>query len=205
MSEYQYYEFQAVDRPLTRREMEELRARSSRASITPSRFVNHYEWGDFKGDPQKWMEKYFDAHLYLANWGSRHLALRFPRAALPIETAKAYCRGDSASVSAKGDHVILNFSSQDEEGDWDSDGRDEMASLLPVRAEIAAGDYRALYLGWLLAVQADEIAEGDREPSCPGGLRDLTGPQEAFVRFLRVDRDILAVASERSPEAEFAQ
>jgi hypothetical protein len=31
VSEYQYYEFQAVDRPLTEREMRELRAYSTRA------------------------------------------------------------------------------------------------------------------------------------------------------------------------------
>lgn len=42
MSEYQYYEFQAVDRPLSEHEMGELRACSSRATITATRFVNHY-------------------------------------------------------------------------------------------------------------------------------------------------------------------
>lgn len=41
MSEYQYYEFQAIDRPLTSREMGELRAVSSRAAITATRFTNH--------------------------------------------------------------------------------------------------------------------------------------------------------------------
>ena len=51
MSEYQYYEFAAIDRPLTRAEMAELRAVSSRADITPSGFTNHYEWGDLKADP----------------------------------------------------------------------------------------------------------------------------------------------------------
>ncbi len=39
MSEYQYYEFQAIDRPLTEQEMRELRAYSTRANITPTRFV----------------------------------------------------------------------------------------------------------------------------------------------------------------------
>lgn len=34
MSEYQYYELQAIDRPLTAREMEALRRLSSRATIT---------------------------------------------------------------------------------------------------------------------------------------------------------------------------
>jgi hypothetical protein len=41
MSEYQYYEFQALDRPLTQREMRELRKYSTRATITDTRFVNH--------------------------------------------------------------------------------------------------------------------------------------------------------------------
>jgi hypothetical protein len=36
MSEYQYYEFQAIDRPLTESEMEKLRSFSTRARITPT-------------------------------------------------------------------------------------------------------------------------------------------------------------------------
>lgn len=35
MSEYQYYEFQAVDQPLNDKEMNELRSSSTRAEITP--------------------------------------------------------------------------------------------------------------------------------------------------------------------------
>ncbi|MFC1881993.1 hypothetical protein ACFL2S_10925, partial [Thermodesulfobacteriota bacterium] len=48
MSEYQYYEFQAVDRPLTHEQMSMLRAYSSRAQITPTSFVNVYNWGELK-------------------------------------------------------------------------------------------------------------------------------------------------------------
>jgi hypothetical protein len=48
MSEYQYYEFQAIDRRLTEAQMRELRSVSTRACITPTSFVNHYEWGNFK-------------------------------------------------------------------------------------------------------------------------------------------------------------
>ncbi|MFO7739670.1 MAG: hypothetical protein R6V46_14415 [Desulfatiglandaceae bacterium] len=40
MSEYQYYEFLAIDRPLTKDEMAELRALSTRATITPVGFTN---------------------------------------------------------------------------------------------------------------------------------------------------------------------
>jgi hypothetical protein len=55
VSEYQYYEFQAVDRPLTAKEMSVLRGYSTRARISPTRFVNDYSWGNFKGDEDAWM------------------------------------------------------------------------------------------------------------------------------------------------------
>ena len=61
MSEYQYYEFQAIDRPLSGKEMNRLRAYSTRARITTTSFVNEYEWGNFRGDADRWMERYFDA------------------------------------------------------------------------------------------------------------------------------------------------
>jgi hypothetical protein len=44
MSEYQYFEFRAIDRPLDDRQMRELRAVSSRAVITPTSFTNEYQW-----------------------------------------------------------------------------------------------------------------------------------------------------------------
>ena len=52
MGEFQYYEFQAIDRPLDREDQAALRALSTRARITAASFTNHYEWGDFKGDPR---------------------------------------------------------------------------------------------------------------------------------------------------------
>jgi len=42
VSEYQSYEFVALDRPLTVAEMAELRSISTRAQITPTRFFNEY-------------------------------------------------------------------------------------------------------------------------------------------------------------------
>lgn len=70
VSEYQYYEFATVDHALDEHEVADLRAISSRASITPTSFVNTYEWGDLKADPRELVERYFDAFLYLSNWGS---------------------------------------------------------------------------------------------------------------------------------------
>jgi hypothetical protein len=61
--------FAAVERPLGARGLDALRGLSTRAHITPTSFVNSYEWGSFKGDPRRLVERYFDAFLYLANWG----------------------------------------------------------------------------------------------------------------------------------------
>lgn len=200
MSEYQYYEFQASDRPLTEQEMRKLRAYSTRASITPTRFVNHYEWGNFKGNPAVWMEKYFDAFLYLANWGTHELMFRLPRRVLDLAAAKQYCRGEAATARAKGDFVILEFSSDDEEGgDGDDDGSGWLSSLIPLRADLAGGDCRMLYLAWLLCVQAGELDDETAEPPVPPGLGALTAPLKAFAEFLRLDHDLLAAAAAGSP------
>jgi hypothetical protein len=204
MSEYQYYEFQAIDRPLTERQIRELRRYSTRASITSTRFVNHYEWGAFKGDPSAWMAKYFDAFLYVANWGTRELMLRFPRRVLDLATAKDYCRG-AASAKSMGDFVILDFLSDDEPGDgWDDDGTGWLSALIPLRAEIARGDHRALYLAWLEGVQQRATENGTIGPPVPPGLRKLTAAQKAFADFLRIDADLIAAASTQSSKARDA-
>src|SRR5438445_3172354 len=148
------------------------------------------------------MEKYFDAFLYVANWGTHWLMLRFPRRVLELKTAKSYCRAQSATATAKGDFVVLSFHSEDESGDgWDDDGTGWLSSLIPLRADIAAGEYRALYLAWLLGVQEGEVGPHAPEPPIPPGLEKPTAPLRAFADFMRIDRDLIAVASERSAEA----
>ena len=88
MSEYQYYEFLAIDRPLTEDEIAALRMLSTRAAITPVSFTNEYNWGNFKGDPDKLMQHFFDAHVYVANWMTAIFILRVPIEVLDEETVK---------------------------------------------------------------------------------------------------------------------
>jgi hypothetical protein len=198
MSEYQYYEFQAIDLPLTERQMEELRSYSTRATITRTSFVNDYSWGSFKGNENAWMEKYFDAFLYLANWGTHVLKLRLPSSLLDLKTAEEYCVGENASAWQKDGKVILSFASEDEEGgDW-VEGEGQLSSLIPVRAELARGDLRVLYLGWLLCVQNGELGDEDIEPVVPPGLGKLSASLESFVEFLRIDEDLLHAAAQAS-------
>ncbi|MGW1004477.1 hypothetical protein [Streptomyces sp. NPDC002520] len=87
VSEYQYYEFQTLDRPLRREEQEQLRAISTCARITATSFTNTYDWGDLSGSPRRMVERYFDAHLYVTNWGTHRLMLRLPKEALTLRVA----------------------------------------------------------------------------------------------------------------------
>ncbi|MBM0257087.1 hypothetical protein [Micromonospora sp. 4G55] len=197
MSEYQYYEFTAVDRPLTGRERAELRSLSTRADITATSFVNTYEWGNFKGDPRKLMERYFDAHLYLANWGTRQLMLRLPKHVLDPATVAQYCQSDSASAWTAGKYVIIDLHDEDEDGtyEWDLDGHGLLASIIPVRAGLAAGDLRLLYLAWLRCVQSEDIADDEPEPPVPAGLGTLDAALTAVAEFLRIDPDLIMAAA----------
>ena len=202
MSEYQYYEFQAIDRLLNQREMAELRALSSRATITPTRFVNVYNWGDLRGDPAALMETYFDFFVYIANWGTHQLMLRLPRRLLDLPTAARYCVDDDARARTAGDYVILEFLSQEEPDGWIDDGEGEgegwMLALLPLRAELADGDPRGLYLGWLLCVQSGTLDDDAVEPPPPPGLATLSAAQQALADFLRLDGDLIDAAAEHS-------
>jgi hypothetical protein len=143
--------------------------------------VNSYSYGSFKGNPSQWMDKYFDAFLYLANTGTHELMLRFSLRALDLATARSYCCGGSASARAKDDLVIIELRSEDEGGEWVEEGNGKLSSLVTLRAEVAGGDLRALYLAWLLRAQTGELDESDEEPPCPPGLGKLTTSLEAFV------------------------
>ncbi len=207
MSEYQYYEFRALDRRLTSEQQKQLRSLSSRAEISATRFTNEYSYGDFRGDPGRLLEEYFDAYLYAANWGTRELAFRLPRALLDAHIARRYCDEECrAWVTETDEHVILRFRWDDDEGDDWIEGDGLLDPLLAARGELAAGDTRLLYLGWLLTVQLggfdedddDENLEDNVEPPVPAGLKDLSDPLASVAKFLKIDDDLIAAAAEAS-------
>ncbi len=211
MSEFQYYEFLAIDRPLTEAEQTAVRSLSTRARITATSFVNEYHWGNFAGNPRRMVERYYDAHLYFANWGTHQVMFRLPRTVLDLEAVEDYCIDNQVTARTAGEHVVLDFTSEDESGefafDFSQDPETLLSSIVAVRAELAAGDLRPLYLAWLASYGAwerDEAAfpddaEDDLEAPLPPGLGSLSAAQRALADFLRLDADLLAVAAAASP------
>src|SRR6266567_4322169 len=201
MSEYQYYEFQAIDRPLDRAAQAELRSVSSRARITATSFANHYEWGDLKGDPRKFMERWFDLHLHLANWRTRWLMMRLPKRFLNLADIDPFLREvDWVKVWSSGDNAIIDIFPDEvepDDDDWD-DGSGWLAALAPLRADVLSGDFRLFYLLWLTAVEYDLVSDDEVEPL--PGIGPLTGALEGFAEFFCVDSDLVQAAAERGAD-----
>jgi hypothetical protein len=147
------------------------------------------------------MERYFDAFLYFANWGSRWFMLRLPKKLLDANTAEPYCTGETVSCHEKDDYTILSFSADFEDYD-DDEGSGWLASLVPIRSELMHGDFRALYLGWLLGVQLGEVNDEDVEPPLPPGLGQLNAALDQLADFLSIDPDLIAAAAEQSAQED---
>lgn len=220
MSEYQYYEFQAIDRPLTAEEQAYVRTLSRRVEPTPTRAVFTYSYGDFRGDPLTLLETCFDAMLYVANWGSTRLAFRFPRAAIDLDRLTPYAAAfDEITLTATERHVVLDVSFNDEDGTGWIEGEGILSTLTPLRHDILRGDLRAPYLAWLRAAQyADDpddsddgldeneasVGDGPARPAAPAGLGQLSAPLRAFVEFFEIAEASIAAAAADSPSPEGA-
>jgi len=118
VSYHETYEFFAIDRRLTPAEMGALRRISTRATITPTRFYNYYNWGGLKADPRDLVRRYFDLFVYTeVTTGSRSAMLRFPADRIDRRAWRTYLaeqrsstRADrSASLTPCGNVVLLHL------------------------------------------------------------------------------------------------
>jgi hypothetical protein len=137
---------------------------------------------------------------------------RLPCDLLDPEVVEDYCVDDQLSTWVTDEFIVLDFTSEDDAGefDFDYDAEALLSAIVGVRAELAAGDLRPLYLAWLAAYGAwerdedafDRDADDDLEPPVPPGLGTLTAAQRALADFLRLDDDLLAIATQTSPPLE---
>jgi hypothetical protein len=209
MSEYQYYEFRSIDRPLTKEEREEITSLSSRADVTSSQAKFVYHYGDFRGDVEELMITHFDMMLYVANWGSKRLMFRLPSSLVDINKLDAFFISDEIDfwLSKDKQYTILdlNFNNEDEWGDW-IEGEGLLDELIDLREELTQGDFRILYLAWLdaseRALEREDIDKETLEPPVPNGLKQLSDSQKAYIKFLNIDNGMVAVASQKSGELE---
>ena len=213
MSEYQYHEWQTLERPLTADEQNAVDELSSHIDVTATQAIVTYHWSDFRHDPLEVLAKYFDAYLYFANWGTRRLAFRFPKGLVDAAAIDAsYCDEDYLHIKTIGDVHILECEMHEDGGyvEWIEE-RGLLSTLARLRDDIIRGDHRALYLFWLhvMNVESREYEEEDKdnpdglfydpEPPPPIGLKQLSPSLRALIDFFGIDPFLVSAAAERSP------
>jgi hypothetical protein len=218
MSEYQYHEWQAVDRVLTPEEQAAVNDLSSHIEVSSSRAVVTYHWSDFRHDPKQVLLKYFDAYFYLANWGSLRLMFRFPKGLLEEADIEPYCIDEFITFEKIGKYQVLDLDFNPEDGGVWMEAEASLSHFIRLRADLLEGDFRLLYLAWLKAMTmyddpyADEgydnddtdVAAYDREPPVPPGLKKLSPPLQNFVQIFEIDPFLVQAAAEESPDPKKA-
>jgi hypothetical protein len=205
MSEYQYYEWQTIDRPLTAREQEDVNRLSSHMdTVTSTQAVVTYSWGDFKHDPKQVLLKYFDAFLYDSNFGVRELMFRLPKKLVDVDLFTPYLIKDHILLEEHNAWFVLHIEINDDADffEW-MESENILGQLAPLREQLLQGDTRVLYLAWLKVMSMDEEEwEDEPEPPIPAGLKKLTASLQAFAEFFEIDPHLISAVAESSKKAE---
>ena len=200
MSEYQYYEFQALERTLTNADQSYLKQLSSRVELTATNAQFVYNYGDFRGDPLQVLERCFDLMLYVTNFGVRQLTLRLPKGLVNPPTFEPYCVPYYICVSTTEKSVIVDINLTGEDYyDW-IEGEGWLSGLVALRDELLQGDLRLLYLAWLRAglIEDADVDLEVIEPPVPPNLKQLSPALKTFVELFKVETDLIAAAAEAS-------
>jgi WD40 repeat protein len=139
---------------------------------------------------------WFDEH------GPRRVTFRLPRRLIALETFQAYCVGnglEGLDVATDADSVIVEFAYYEEDGELHHLGEVPdgwLERIVPVRAELAAGNINALYFGWLIIKESDggyySTSSGggvSRTPPMPIDFDLLSEAEKDLATFLMIDED----------------
>jgi hypothetical protein len=205
------YEFLAMDRPLGKKEKAAVASLSRRANPTSRRvsFIYHVDGYDIPGGWMNLLEKYYDV-MYREDYDWWTLAIAFNTSPEQMAELKRYefcdeddlgveisesgnraivvinCRIDLSCVKENNDDYYENGEEDDEEdGPVAGFGSEnELLNLLgQVRAQLIAGDYRALYAVWQkYETGEDENLEGETPPV----PQDKKGGKNVVERFFNI-------------------
>ncbi len=201
MSEYQHYEFQAIDRPLTSAEQNAVASLSSRVDPHPRKAIFTYSYSDFPANEVDIVAKYYDAMLYLANWGTKQLIFRFPSDLIDMDSVGQFYVDGCLTFHEYDGYVVINIFYDSEEPTGWIDEVNILDSLIPLREDILRGDYRSLYLAWLATTKYERRnGEIEEEPYVPAGLKNLSPALEAFLNVFEIGRVELKIAQNESPD-----
>ena len=138
-----------------------------------------------------------DAHFYSSS-NFKRLTFKVPSSVLPVRMLQSFLGDDRFSVDERKSGLHLTWEFEDEGAGWieDENEASEFEDLLPIRAALAKGDLRPMYVAWLAGI--DDYEDDQAEPPLPPGLAAADDPSCALADWLGVSYDLLAAAAEAS-------
>lgn len=182
MSEYQYYEFCNIDKPMTSQTRHEMKLLSSRSNITTHGASYVYNYGDFRGNPKELLLKYFDVYFYISNWGILQLMFKYKIADININEIKSYLIDSVITCEVIGEYVVLEVEINNENcGGW-IDGEEMLGNLLPLYEEIKIKNYNLLQLVAIIDAAYNE--SNQNLDTIYNSLPPLSGAQRFLLKSI---------------------
>lgn len=132
----------------------------------------------------------------------------FQKKLLDPSDIEPYLDGEFITLETRDNYHLLELKFNDDAGDSDLEyvNSDQMLnSLTTLREQIIQGDYRALYVVWLLSItQMEDDPETDEilEPPVPQGLNKLDIGLRTLLEFFGIDSHLVSAATGSTHSAE---
>jgi len=234
MGSFEMHRFRSIDRTLTTEEQKEINTWSSRFSPNSTGITYIYHYGSFKKDPNKIFHQYFDAMLYVSSYGTKQLMFRFPKDMVNFSELLRFEVGTKweahLKFDRKGDYIVMDlYWNEEEGGGWIEEEDYELDPLLPLREEILKGDYRALYMAWMMVMEKmggtgeedDDYDEEDdlcydedddvyeklgeessrKAPPIPPNMQQSTAAHKELIRVFEINKHLVSGVATVSPNA----
>lgn len=207
MSQYQYIAFQAIDRPLSNKQLKFISDQSSRADYDEWSYEVEYNYGEFRGDVDGMLRHGYDIFMNYMSYGEREIKISFPDG-LPFgkEVLNTFVdyeglnwtfdETDQSGILTVSPYYSYNPSYVD---NFES----ALDAIAKLRASLLDGDLRVLYLLWLCSSPHTYEFEYDEiiEPPVPHGLGEIAQEYQILFHFFDSPPSLLQAAAEGIPGA----
>ena len=186
MSEYQYYEFCKIDKPLSAEARKEMHSLSSRAKVGTHGASYEYNYGDFKGKPKALLLKYFDVFFYISNWGTVQLMFRYPAGTVDFLMLKKHQIKHIIECEQVNDQIVLDITLNNEDGFGWTEGEEVLSDLLPLYDAVKTDATRFLELVTAIHDELSGETEGSFKTTMKK-LAPLSAAEKALIKNIGME------------------
>ena len=189
MSEYLYYEFCKLDKPISKECRDEMKALSKRAKLNTHGVQYTYNYGDFSGNKVELLAKYFDVFFHNTNFGDLVLMFRYDPVEINFEVIKPHLLRYVVDYKQINGQIIITLTVNNQNGGFDGwlEGEDLLAELLPLYDELKNGNDQILQIFHTI-----HLIYNEDNPTLINGMIDcikkpLSPAQQALLSTIDLD------------------